>query len=254
MGRFRRFVALSDDPLIQGARRVYRKIQRFTLPAPKVIVKPMLWAYLANRSVVYFVRRVFIAEPLFKAYCKSYGKGLTTDIFVHWIQGEGDIIVGDYVVFDGRCSITFASRFSDTPTLRVGDHSGISNDCSFTIGKAITIGRHCRIASGVQMMDSSGHASEPAARQDGAPPEVDDVKPITIGDNVWIGRRVTVMPGVTIGEGSIVSSGAIVMTDVAPFTVVAGNPARKVGILPRPDANPGAPSEAGARQATSASS
>jgi acetyltransferase-like isoleucine patch superfamily enzyme len=184
-------------------------------------------------------RRLFIAEPLFKAYCKSYGKGVTTDIYVHWIQGRGDIILGDYVNFDGRTTINFGARYTDRPVLTVGDYTGISHACAITVGKAVTIGRHVRIASEVIITDSSGHASEPVARQAGAPPADDDVRPVTINDNVWIGKRATILPGVTIGEGSIVSSGAIVMTDVAPYTVVAGNPARKVGTLPRPEAPSG---------------
>jgi len=47
----------------------------------------------------------------------------------------------------------------------------------------------------------------------------------TIGDGAWIGMRAMIMPGVTIGEGAIVASGAIVTKDVAPYTIVAGNPA-----------------------------
>lgn len=47
----------------------------------------------------------------------------------------------------------------------------------------------------------------------------------TIGDGAWIGMRAMIMPGVTIGEGAVVASGAIVTKDVAPYTVVAGNPA-----------------------------
>lgn len=46
-----------------------------------------------------------------------------------------------------------------------------------------------------------------------------------IGDGVWIGMRAMIMPGVTIGEGAIIASGAIVTKDVAPYTIVAGNPA-----------------------------
>lgn len=46
-----------------------------------------------------------------------------------------------------------------------------------------------------------------------------------IGDGAWIGMRAMIMPGITIGEGAIVASGAIVTKDVAPYTIVAGNPA-----------------------------
>ncbi|MCL7715833.1 CatB-related O-acetyltransferase [Stenotrophomonas mori] len=46
-----------------------------------------------------------------------------------------------------------------------------------------------------------------------------------IGDGAWIGMRAMIMPGVSIGEGAVVASGAIVTKDVAPYTIVAGNPA-----------------------------
>lgn len=46
-----------------------------------------------------------------------------------------------------------------------------------------------------------------------------------IGDGAWIGMRAMIMPGVNIGEGAIVASGAIVTKDIAPYTIVAGNPA-----------------------------
>jgi chloramphenicol O-acetyltransferase type B len=49
-----------------------------------------------------------------------------------------------------------------------------------------------------------------------------------IADGAWIGMRAMIMPGVTIGEGAIVASGAIVTKDVAPYTIVAGNPAAPV--------------------------
>ena len=49
-----------------------------------------------------------------------------------------------------------------------------------------------------------------------------------IGDGAWIGMRAMIMPGLTIGEGAVIASGAIVTKDVAPYTIVAGNPAKPV--------------------------
>lgn len=57
--------------------------------------------------------------------------------------------------------------------------------------------------------------------------------PITIGSDCWIGGGAIVLGGVTIGEGATVAAGAVVSKDVAPFTVVAGVPARKVRDVPR---------------------
>ena len=50
--------------------------------------------------------------------------------------------------------------------------------------------------------------------------------PITICDGVWIGARAIILPGVTIGEGAVVAAGSVVTKDVAPWSVVGGNPAK----------------------------
>jgi acetyltransferase-like isoleucine patch superfamily enzyme len=195
-------------------------------PIPRAISTPLLAVYLALRSTYYFVARVFFCEPFFKAYCTKYGKGVRTGVYFHWIMGRGNLIVGDNVRVDGNCSFNFAARFSDQPTLIIGDHTGINHACTFTIGKRITIGRHCRISGQVWIFDSPGHPADPAARMAGLPTTDDEVKPVVIEDNVWIGRAAIIMPGVTIGEGSIVAAGSVVTTDVPPNTMVAGNPAR----------------------------
>jgi maltose O-acetyltransferase len=53
-------------------------------------------------------------------------------------------------------------------------------------------------------------------------------KPITIGDNVWLGGGVIVCPGVTIGANTVVGAGAVVIRDLPPDVVAVGNPARIV--------------------------
>jgi acetyltransferase-like isoleucine patch superfamily enzyme len=168
---------------------------------------------------------------LLKAACKKYGRNLHTDIYVPWISGKGDIILGDNVIVDGFLSLSFAARYTSNPTLTIGDNTGLGHNCTITVAKEVNIGRYCRIASDVFIFDSSGHPSDPERRQRGEPADAEEVRPVTICDNVWIGRRAIIHPGVTIGEGSIVSAGAVVMTDVPDYTIVAGNPARKIASL-----------------------
>jgi acetyltransferase-like isoleucine patch superfamily enzyme len=234
---WRRHLATSQSPLPRFVRRVRNSVRSFSIPAPKLIFKPILMVFIFVRGWYYFFLRVFICEPLFKAYCTKYGRGLRTDCYVHWIQGKGDIVIGDNVCLDGKISITFAARFSDRPILEIGDNSGIGHECSLVIGNRITIGNGCMIAAGTMIRDSSGHPADPASRAAGQAPEGAEVRPVTIGDGVWIGQRCLIFPGVRIGKGSIISAGSVVHTHVPPYSVVAGNPARIMFRL-KPPAEP----------------
>ena len=102
------------------------------------------------------------------------------------------------------------------------------------MGKQITIGRRCGIASDVWMFDSGGHSMDPESRLSSQPLEPHEVWPIVIGDNVWIGRRSVIFPGVTIGEGSVIVACSVVMSSVPQYSMVSGHPAKVIGELQRP--------------------
>ncbi|WP_406695898.1 acyltransferase [Singulisphaera sp. Ch08] len=231
---FRYRLAHSQHPAARILKRLYRNVQNFSVPAPRYVFMPILWTYLALRAIYYVAKRVLVCEPLFKTYCTRYGQGVRTGTYIHWIQGKGRILLGDRVLVDGKCSLTFAARYAPDPTLEAGDDTVISHGCSFTIGRRITIGRHCLIAVGVKMLDASGHPTDPAGRLAGLPAPADKVRPITIADNVWIGMDSLILPGTTIGEGSVVSAGSVVRGEIPPYTLVAGNPARKLASLRDP--------------------
>jgi len=223
-----RTLALSDHPLAQALRSFRRKVLNFSIPAPRFVYLPVLWIVLGLRHVWYFLYRVLVCEPLFKMYCRSYGKNLHTGVFVHRVHGKGDLVAGDNVTVDGKCHVFFAARFAERPRLEIGNNSGVGHNCTFSVGKRITIGNNCRIAINVNMLDSPGHPMDPERRLASEAPDIDSVRPITIGNNVWIGTGAVILPGVTIGDNSVISVGAIVMSDVPANVVVAGNPARKI--------------------------
>jgi acetyltransferase-like isoleucine patch superfamily enzyme len=226
-----RWAALSDHWAAATLRRVRRAFLRVSVPIPHVFAKLMLLLYLGCRTVFKFFVRVLICEPGFKAYCTSYGKRLRTTTHLPWVRGMGRIVAGDDVRINGRISISFAARYSDSPTLEIGDRSSIGHDCCFVIGKHISIGKDCMIANEVIVFDSPGHPTNATLRRNGAPAPLAAVKRVTIGDNAWIGQRGIICPGVTVGDGAVVSAGSVVMTDVAPYTIVAGNPARRISYV-----------------------
>jgi acetyltransferase-like isoleucine patch superfamily enzyme len=237
----RRRLATSQSPLARVLRYGHRAIYSLHVPAPRAVTKPLLWLFLVSREVYHFFVRVFICEPLFKAYCKKYGRRLRTDCHLHWVFGKGDIVLGDDVWLDGKISITFGARFADHPLLEIGNGTQIGHNCEFRIGKRISVGRNCNLSGGTLIMDSNGHPADPGPRWEGRPPDPEDVRPVVIQDGVWIGLRCIIFPGVRIGEGSIVSAGSVVRTHVPPYSVVAGNPAKVAFRLKKPSVGPAAP-------------
>jgi acetyltransferase-like isoleucine patch superfamily enzyme len=231
----RRYLATADTPFPRLVRAIRSAIATFSVPAPHALTKPLLWLFLALRNSYFFALRVFICEPLFKAYCKRYGRGLRTDCYVHWVSGSGDIMLGANVWLDGKIAIGFAARFAERPELLIGDNTAIGHGCRFAIGKRITIGRNCNLSGGTIVMDSNGHPADPKARSAHQPPAAEDVRPVVIGDGVWIGMQCIIFPGVKIGDGSVISAGSVVRTHVPPYSVVAGNPAKVMFRLKRPE-------------------
>ena len=85
----------------------------------------------------------------------------------------------------------------------------------------ITIGDDVQIGPNVQLLTAT-HPIEPEPRR----AKWEGSKPITIGNNVWLGGGVIVCPGVTIGDNTVVGAGAIVVRDLPANVVAVGNPAR----------------------------
>ena len=90
----------------------------------------------------------------------------------------------------------------------------------------ISIGRDCQIATDVQLLTAE-HPLDPDTRRRGW----ESARPIVLGDNVWLGGGVIVLPGVSIGENTVVGAGSVVTRDLPANTVAVGSPARVVRTL-----------------------
>lgn len=125
---------------------------------------------------------------------------------------------------------------------RFGEGSGVQIGCRFLNGRKVSLGANSVINFGttidgrsfpVKIGANVSIGPEAAILTLGHDPQspafADRGGEVRIGDRAWIAYRAVILPGVTIGEGAVVAAGAVVSTDVAPYTIVAGNPAREVG-------------------------
>lgn len=132
-------------------------------------------------------------------------------------------------------------------TIFIGRHSyGVGPDTVYgaTLTSQVSIGNFCSIAPGVQMLAHVEHPThlpstfplrtlllkQAGKRQDLSKINEDSSTRghIKIGHDVWIGQKAIILSGVVIGNGAVIGAGAVVKSDVPPYAIVAGNPAKLI--------------------------
>lgn len=164
--------------------------------------------------------------------CASTAVLYPTATIANNLPDKSAIVIGAYTHIRGEL-LTFGhgGRISIGEYCYIGEHSHIWS------AKQISIGKRVLISHNVNIFDNDTHPVSPAARHQhfkkiissGQPKEIDlQEKAVVIGDDAWIGCLSIILKGVTIGQGAIVGAGSVVTQDVAPFVIVAGNPAREI--------------------------
>ena len=146
--------------------------------------------------------------------------------FLKNIIKNPNIIVGDYTYYDD---------FEDVHNFE----KNVKYHFDFT-GDQLIIGKFCMIASDVKfIMNGANHLSNAistypfavfgngweSAMEGKTYPNKGNIE---IGNDVWIGYNATIMAGVKIGDGAIIATNSTVVSDVEPYTIVGGNPAREI--------------------------
>lgn len=133
---------------------------------------------------------------------------------------EPGIAIGDQCMVQDGALLNASEGY-----VHVGDRTWIGPFCVIYGNGGVRIGRDVMIAA-QSCITSVGHRHDelhiPMMAQG------IEVGPVTIEDDVWIGMNCTILPGVTIGRGAIVAAGAVVRSNVAPYTIVGGVPARQI--------------------------
>lgn len=208
---------------------VLKTITRLEVP----YFKPFyIFLYNERRIRLQFFRWLgvkFYYEPLFKSQCEKVGRNFKiirgTLQGIPYISGRLILLIGDNVTF--HSVITFSgNKVFNNPILKVGNNTYIGSRVSISVAKEITIGNNCYIADNIIIRDNDGHPIDVVERRNNKSVAKEEVHPINIEDDVWIGSSSIILKGVRIGAGSVIASGSVVTKDVPPSTVVGGNPAK----------------------------
>jgi len=148
--------------------------------------------------LVFQILPYFLRLPFYKILFSDFGKRNHID-FRCYFRYAHKISIGSDVSIN-RGSSFFAGYLVKEASISIGDHVAIGPECRFF---------------------AAGHDTEDLNLADtGAP--------IVVGSYVWIGGGTVILQGVTVGEGAIVAGGSLVTKSVEPYTIVGGNPARKI--------------------------
>ena len=131
----------------------------------------------------------------------------------------------------GKDTVILAPLYADYGVkTSIGDGTFINHNAYFMDGGTITIGVHCFIGPNCGIYTAK-HPLLAEERNRG----LEKALPIVIGNNVWLGGDVKIMPGVTIGEGSVIGGGSVVTKDIPAGVVAVGNPCRVVRSITEAD-------------------
>jgi acetyltransferase-like isoleucine patch superfamily enzyme len=183
-----------------------------------------------RRGVWYELSRMLYYQPLFELHCERSGKDgrleLTPDSKLPFVDNCA-LVIGEGWRINGRTTFQGARNAPSKARIEIGDRAYLGSRVVLRAGLGIRLGRHVTIASNVILSSDPGHPLDPVARRTEAAPR-EDLRQMTVGDDVWIAEGATLLGGITVGDGAVIGAHAVVTKDVPPRTVVAGNPARVV--------------------------
>lgn len=171
-----------------------------------------------------------------KWVCRRFGfERVSWRYPVNRIHGENYIKIKAHTCFGKFAVVTAWNTYMGetfTPNISIGSNCNFGDYLHLTCIDRISIGNNVLTGRWVTISDN-GHGKS-TINSLIVPPlkrSLYSKGPISIGENVWIGDKVSVLAGVTIGEGAIIAANSVVTKDVPPFSIAAGNPAKIVKIL-----------------------
>ena len=165
---------------------------------------------LATRLLNYVTNHVVASTPSFTLRHLWYRRVMGVEIGA----GSG-VSMGAYVW-------SYGPRQVRREGASIGRNTRISHGCTLDLRSGLSIGDNVSVSPEVMILGGT---------HDVHAPRFNDVAGfVTIEDHVWVGARATIMPGVTLARGAVVAAGSVVTRNVTPMTIVAGVPAKPIGV------------------------
>ena len=171
------------------------------------------YLYDANYDMEIIKRRTQCAD-----LCYEFNQCRPSDIAkqVEIIKNIIGCIKGDFVI-----TAPFYCDYGSNIT--IGNNFYTNHNCTILDGAKVTFGDNVFIAPNC-VFSSAGHPIDSSQRAQG----LEIALPITVGDNVWIGANVAVLPGVSIGNNTIIGAGSVVNKDIPEGVIAAGVPCKVI--------------------------
>ena len=182
---------------------------------------------------------LLLRGKLFLAWCRIRGVRFRTGRGFRLagriiVSGPGEVVLGDNVYINDPNDPARFWTLAPDARITIGSDTYMGAT-EFACLKEITVGERCILARAV-ILDTDGHSAQSDRRTNHHAPM--RAIPVRIGNNVWIGRNVGILPGANIGDNSVVSFGAVCFREFPPNVIIVGNPAKVAAPDPMPAAAP----------------
>jgi acetyltransferase-like isoleucine patch superfamily enzyme len=139
------------------------------------------------------------------------------------------ISIGASTEIQRHCVIWIGEDESKDPRLTLGEKVFVGQGTHLSVMCPMKIGNHSLIGAYSYLL-TNNHRFE--VRNIPIHDQGHIVKPLIIGEDVWIGAHCVIMPGIQIGRGAIIGAGSVLTKDVPEYEIWAGTPAKKIGTRP----------------------
>ena len=177
-----------------------------------------------GQYLIYVFRRA-LATGRYSSRFRSIGKGIKLAPGMK-LGNANHISLGNNVSVMSHCVLECTGYFAEMVlgnNISIGEYSHITCAQKMVIGDGLLTGRYVLITDNAHGENLPNELNIPPLER-----RVCSSGPVTIGRNVWIGDKATILPDVTIGDGAVIAANAVVTKDVPPFSVAAGCPARVI--------------------------